>query len=269
MSALAGFGWGMLEKLATNLSDTYGTGDTLREQQRKEAESDYLSRERQGIVARVEGAKAAGLHPLVAMNYQGGNSPSAIIGGSAPPSYHGEPDAPSPSQPDPTVTRYNEARARQAEAEAKLSELQLAAAERRLATQPGQPVPVLPTSPANLSSSGLKPGVQVKPDQVTAGVGGLTAGTHPGITNYEMPWGSTWSLPSDSMSQALEDLEFAKYYALIRANAPHLWQDFVSQFPTSETKRELDSLARRYPPKGSPSKWPPRMHGGRVNYGKD
>ncbi|AZL83031.1 DNA pilot protein [Apis mellifera associated microvirus 47] len=267
--SFAGFGYAMLGKLATNLSDTYGTGDTLREHQRKEAESDYLARERQGIVARVEGAKAAGLHPLVAMNYQGGNSPSAIIGGSAPPVYPGGPDRePVAQERDPNIDRYNAARARLAEAEATKAELDLARSQRALATQPGQPIPVLPTSPANFSTGGLtlKPGVTLKPDEVTAGVGGLTAGTHPGVTDFEMPWGSTWSLPSDKLSQALEDLEFAKYYAILRANAPRLWQEFVSQFPTSESKREIESLRKRYPPRGTPGKWPPRMHGGQVDW---
>lgn len=266
MTGFAGFGWGMLEKLATNLSDTYGTGDTLHEKQRKDAQYDYLERERQGIVSRVEGAKAAGIHPLVAMGYQGGNSPTNIIGGSQLPSYHGEPDAPPPPERDPvdpSIARYNAARARLAEAQASQAELDLARSQRALAGQPGQPVPVLPTDPRNLDL-GVKAGVKIVPDQVTAGTSGLTAGTHPGATAFAMPWGSTWSLPSDKLSQALEDLELAKYYMLIRANAPGLWQEFVSQFPTPESVREMESLKKRYPPKGQPAKWPPRMHGGRV-----
>lgn len=232
--SLAGFGWGMLGKLATNLSDTYGTGDTLREKQRKEAESDYLTRERQGIVARVEGAKAAGLHPLVAMNYQGGNSPSAIIGGSAPPVYPGGPDRePVAAKSDPNIDRYNAARARLAEAEASKAELDLAAAQRALASQPGNGAPRLPTDPLNLTPgpNRLKPGIKLVPDQVTAGANGITAGTHPGGTDVRIPGIGVVTVPSPKLSEALEDVEFMKYVAMLAMNKGRLMSYFTEDIP--------------------------------------
>lgn len=132
------FGIDMLGKLSTNLSDTYGTGNTLRAKQRDEAQGDFLERERLGIQARVEGAKAAGLHPLVAMGYQGGNSPTQLIGPSQSPTSHA-PFAPT-TKSDPNIDRYNAARARLAEVEATKAERDFAASQARLAGQPGQAI---------------------------------------------------------------------------------------------------------------------------------
>lgn len=101
-------------------------------------------------------------------------------------------------------------------AQKKLSEVSLA-------TQPGQAKPVvLPTSSANLVEGRIIPGVKVVPDEVTAGVGGLTAGTHPGFTRHEMPGMGTWKLPSGATSEALEDLDLLKYAAIFGANKSDL-----------------------------------------------
>lgn len=253
----AGFGMGALGRLVGNLSDTYGTGDTKEEKDRKDAESDYLARERLGIQARVEGAKAAGLHPLVAMNYQGGNSPSAIIGGGGDVvpqgDFRGEPKS------DPNIDRYNAARARLAEAEATKAERDLAASRSALASQPGQGKGLI-TSDAN---AGLGGSLTIKPDEVVAGRGGHTAGTHQGMTRFEFPGvPGGLSLPSAASSQALEDLEVLKYAAILGSN----WDRLLSAArelnfsvgkkhnwykEREESARETDSLARRYPPKGN------------------
>lgn len=252
----AAFGAGALGRLVGNLSDTYGTGDTLREKQRKENEADYLTRERQGIIARVEGAKAAGLHPLVAMNYQGGNSPTQVIGSDPvvpAGDFRDEPKS------DPNIDRYNAARARLAEAEATKAERDLAASNSALATQPGQPKGVI-TSDAN---AGLGSSVTIKPDEVVAGRGGHTAGTHQGMTRFEFPGiAGGLSLPSAASSQALEDLEALKYGAILSANWDRLLNALRElnekagkkqqwYLDAERAKQEVDNLAKRHPPKGN------------------
>lgn len=225
--AFAAFGIDMLGKLSTNLSDTYGTGNTLRAKQRSEAQDDFLERERLGIQARVEGAKAAGLHPLVAMGYQGGNSPSTIIGPSQAPQSHAP--QPTASKSDPNIDRYNAARARLAEAEATKAERDLAASHSRLAGQPGQAIAVqVPTSDANLLRGRLRPGIKLVPDEVTAGKGGLTAGTHPGFAAFEAPNTDGLRLPSNALSQATEDMGLLKYWLTYQANQARL-ADYFGQ----------------------------------------
>lgn len=267
--AWAAFGMGALGRLVGNLSDTYGTGDTKKEKERKDAEHDYLQRERLGIQARVDGAKAAGLHPLVAMNYQGGNSPTQIIGGGGDIVPQG--DFRDEPKSDPNIDRYNAARARLAEAEATKAERDLAAANRSLATQPGQGKGLI-TSDAN---AGLGGSLVIKPDEVVAGKGGLTAGTHPGMTRFEFPGVSGGlALPSAASSQAMEDLELLKYAAILSANSDRLWTALqemnysvgnVRQTPREQARREVDNLRSRHPPKGD-HYISPRSRGGVVRY---
>lgn len=269
----AAFGMGALGRLVGNLSDTYGTGDTKEEKDRKDAESDYLARERLGIQARVDGAKAAGLHPLVAMNYQGGNSPSSIIGGGGDIVPQG--DFRADPKPDPNIDRYNAARARLAEAEAGKAELDLANARRALATQPGNPPPAaMPTSPANLSGAGVRPGVKLKPDEVTAGSGGVTAGRHPGGTDVDVPGYGKMRVPSGPLKEALEDNEVASTAMLIALNRARWAQYLTRDIPAAikgvrpkiqviEEDPEITRYRRRHPPKGD-YYISPRSRGGVV-----
>ena len=67
MSGLAGIGFGMLNQLFMNTSNRIGTGASLRRQMLREQARQTRIEAREGIVGRVEGAKAAGIHPLVAM----------------------------------------------------------------------------------------------------------------------------------------------------------------------------------------------------------
>lgn len=179
--SLSAFGFKMLDKLATNLSDTYGTGDTLREKQRDEQHFDYIRREREGIQARAEGAKAAGLHPLVGLGYQSGPGPSAIVGSDSGPQYT---DPPPPIQQredkpdDPSIARYNNARARLAEAQADAAERDLAASRFRTATQPGNG-PVYPTEPENRIGPNNSSGIRIKPNEIVSSINGTEVGTQP------------------------------------------------------------------------------------------
>jgi len=228
----AAFGIDMLGKLATNLSDTYGTGNTLRAKQREEAQGDYLERERLGIQAKVEGAKAAGLHPLAALGAQSSNSPSTIIGSSEAPRSHAPQPEVQAAERDPNIDRYNAARARLAEAEATKAERDLAASTARLASQPGNGPGVLPTSSANLRGSKLKPGIIVKPDEVVAGAGGVTAGTHPGMTAVESPGvDNPFMLPSTQASQQMEDMDLLKYYLTYKANQESVHKTLLGMWP--------------------------------------
>lgn len=61
------FGGQMLTQLGTNLSNRIGTGRSLRRQMSHEQVEQTRKEASAGIIGRVEGAKAAGLHPLVAM----------------------------------------------------------------------------------------------------------------------------------------------------------------------------------------------------------
>lgn len=60
-------GFGMLNQLFMNTSNRIGTGASLRRQQLREQARQTRIEAREGIVGRVEGAKAAGIHPLVAL----------------------------------------------------------------------------------------------------------------------------------------------------------------------------------------------------------
>lgn len=82
MSAgLAGVGFGMLNQLFMNTSNRIGTGASLRRQQLREQARQTRIEAREGILGRVEGAKAAGLHPLVAMGSNVGGA-SVPVGSS-------------------------------------------------------------------------------------------------------------------------------------------------------------------------------------------
>lgn len=138
----------------------------------KRALANQLEFERTGIGARVEGAKAAGIHPLAALGMQ---ASGPVVASAAP----GPSDVRPPSGGGgggaalPLDTRTSEQRRYDA-AQADLAELQVAAAQQRLGSQPGEP-----------------PLVQIDPDQVTAHAPSephRTAGTHPGTSRVNLPF---------------------------------------------------------------------------------
>lgn len=266
--AWAALGAGALGRLIGNLSDTYGTGDTLAEKRRKDAESDALAMERQGIVARVEGAKAAGLHPLVAMNYQGGYSPSVVTGGGPIEIPGGFSRENSKTVRDPNVDRINAATARRAEAEADMAELAAHNAYRNLGNQPGNPPPAAsapggPTSSANLSGSGLKAGVKIVPDEVTAGAGGVTAGRHPGATDVDVPGYGVMRVPSGKLKEALEDNELAATAMLLALNRSRWWRYLTDDVPWAVgLKRAMEGPAKHDNLEGVPDWMLKRRRGG-------
>lgn len=75
-------GAGMLNQLFMNTSNRIGTGASLRRQQLREQERQTRLEAAAGIVGRVEGAKAAGIHPLAALGSNVGGASMPSIGSS-------------------------------------------------------------------------------------------------------------------------------------------------------------------------------------------
>lgn len=228
-------------RLIGNLFDIGGSGEWLRDKKRIEEIDDRLELERRGIVARVEGAKAAGLHPLVAMGFQSSVGPVQSVQSEG--SIHPNPGfipppeekpAPAPSV-DPSIQRYNEARARSAEIEADQRFLDYQRSLFNLGSQPGNPQGggvILPTDKANLGNGAYKKGVVVKPDEVTAGVGGLTSGTHPGASVVALPYGyGKMTVPQGKLKEALEDQEFMSTLALMAMNRQRISSFLLKDIP--------------------------------------
>lgn len=210
--SFSAFGFKMLDKLGTNLSDTYGTGNTLRDHQREEQHRDYLAREREGIVARTEGAKAAGLHPLVGLGFQAGPGPTNIVGADSGPQYT---DPPPPAEraeskpDDPSIARYNNARARLAEAQATQAERDLEASRFRTATQPGQP-PAYPTEPENRSGGLSANGIKVKPNEIISSINGTEVGVHPTQARLRGSDGYMYQGLGENALKQTEDMEMLR-----------------------------------------------------------
>lgn len=217
--------WGLALPLIENLSNIGGTGDAARERQRKDAESDYLAMERQGIGARVEGAKAAGLHPLAALGFQSGPSPTSVAGGTDFGKVaHMLPKGKDEVDPNDA---FRNAQIRLMHAQADEAESRARASYQALATQPGNAPPTistqLPTERENLSTTG-KPltGVKIVPNEIEASAKGRTIGTHPGGTSVKIPGGPTIDLPSKAFSERTDDMELLKYAAIATMNKDRL-----------------------------------------------
>lgn len=242
----AALGMQAADRLIGNLSDTYGTGKALRDDKREEEMGDYLERERRGIQSRVEGAKAAGLHPLVALGYQSGPGPSSVVGGGGlGGSYSGgggsgTVEGASPSaQLTEDQDRMNKARVRQAEADADLAELNAHEASMKmahgsLANQPGNPPPViqtLPTEAANQVPGGLVKGIKVVPNEIQSSTGGQVQGVQPGAEKVNVPGYGTWNMPSKALNEKLEDAELLKILAILGLNRGKLGQFLTDDVP--------------------------------------
>lgn len=241
----AAMGMGAFDTLVSNSSDAWGTGKSARNRKQDEEHALYLKREREGIVSRVEGAKAAGIHPLVAMGFQGGPGPITHMShqtSSPSPSYEPTPSMQTPEPPtSEDQDRINKANVRIAEANADQAELAAHMAYRNLATQPGQAIPAVNTQePMPTSPSNLRRGIKLVPDEVTAsrssaGLGAaLTAGTHPGGSDFTVPigkYGRKLRLPSGKLAESLEDQEIAKNLITLQMNAPAAWDALKNDLP--------------------------------------
>lgn len=205
------FGLDLLMPLIENSSNTWGTGERAQEQARKDARYDYAENERAGIQARVEGAKAAGLHPLAALGFQAG-APSQVVGGEGT-NLSGMSFGQS-SRPDKATDdemRAAQLRLLSAQADNQDAEAQAHRARTALATQPGQ-APVYPTDPGNLPAGqgNYLPGVNVEPNKVISSVDGTEVGYQPTLARGRGSDGSTWHGLSDWGLKQTEDMELLR-----------------------------------------------------------
>lgn len=229
------FGFGQLDKLATNSSNLFGTGEAVKERERQDAIEDYKTKEREGIIARVEGAKAAGLHPLAALGFQAGSDASIPVGGTTL-SNQSFASSPPPAKASASDEAYRQAQIRLMSAQASEIEGRVENANRNLATQPGNPPPMLgPTDPDNMNRTGLKAGIEVVPSKITAGKGGYQAGTHQGAATVRIPLGDGHSarlrVPGNELSQGLEDMDVLKTLITLSMNRKGIQNFITSDIP--------------------------------------
>lgn len=264
MSAFGAFG--LLEPLIENSSNAWGTGQQNKERDRKDYRYDTLELERQGIGAKVDGARAAGIHPLAVLGNVGGYSapiPAGSASFSGTTRGMGSQDAKPQASPGLTAEdretrglqndllraqiRTQDALAENSEYDAHNKMLQLS--ERRMATQPGQ-APALRslTDRDNIiegqgtslkggyKDGRLRPGIDLKNNEIlAASPQGVTIGTHGGASEIRFPLGGTnrsikLRMPSEKASEALEDLELAKYGAIAAMNADKVGTAFKDFF---------------------------------------
>lgn len=234
------YGLDLLKPLIENSSNAWGTGDAAREKVREDNRWDYNQNEFTGIQNRVEGAKAAGLHPLAALGFQAGSTPSIPVGADWSGVSLSRGSGAGRQQENPAVDEeMRQAQLRRLNAES--SELETRALDRStrtLATQPGNPRPIV-TDPDNLiQGQGLRSGITVEPSRITAGKGGFQAGTHQGAQTVRIPYGdkggtARMAVPGSELSQGLEDLDILKTMITIAMNSRGIMNFFGEDIPWS------------------------------------
>lgn len=189
-----------------------------------------------GLRWKVDDAKAAGLHPLAALGASTTSFAPSYVGGSV-----GRDLAEAGQDYSRAVTATSSAGERRANDAVLLrlgverAELENELLKARIAKERGQIGPPMPTvaqtfpvSPggdihttALTSDSAGRGVVQIKPAEVTSRsslVDFLEAGTRPGGVRYDFgPFGQ-WNLPSGQASEAMDDLDLAKYATIIGMN---------------------------------------------------
>lgn len=229
-----------IETFVENASNLFGMGNKLKDREREENLESYKQQEFHGIQSRVEGAKAAGLHPLAALGYQSGPGPTSVIGGTNVDA--GAFDAAfAPKARQPVVDqemRDAELRLRNAQAsklEADVFDMQYGS-NRALATQPGN-APGLPTDPDNVvpgTTNNLIRGVKVVPNEIKSSIDGREVGVHPSVNTIRLPggMGKMTGLSSEVLKQT-EDMELARTVALILANKDRIGKFVTDDIPWS------------------------------------
>lgn len=166
----------------------------------------------QGVVGKVEAAKAMGLHPLAALGapIAGGFGPSNMNGSA---SFSNDPPPEVNPEKDPNIDRYNKARADKAELEVK----QLQAALDKLAAQPGnggvrgmwETAPgQWETGVTGQTRGGAGPAIEYKPVELlpqTAPGSGVTPGVHPGTETWrDGSSGNIYQRPAGAQAESAE-----------------------------------------------------------------
>lgn len=225
--------------------DALDLGRWQRQRMTREGHANFQWEAGPGLMARVEGAKAAGLHPLVALG--GSMGGSSVVGGGG-----GGGPVPMSEKVDPDIARYNSARA-------DLAELEVLAA-RRLASQPG-----------NQGGGMVMDMSKVTPAEVTSAARGIpfrTAGpAGPFGTDfvYRNPITGepvVGQLPSKDVSEPLEGMgEFWKAIIGTPMGGKFLWDAIVPDsgksylFDFIDAAREVAKSKNR---RGDPARYPER-----------
>lgn len=174
-------------------------------EQRRQAVRLAARQEKASFLGRIEAARAAGIHPTAALGASIGNSPVVLSSSgdsSASVSVHPNPER------DPAIERYNMARAKLAELD--LQERQEQAAQRRLATQPGNSPAVSSweVSPGVMTGNGqpaAAAAVQLEPVKLLPQVSpGVTPGVHPGSELWRDPVGGVYTRPAGAQAEQSE-----------------------------------------------------------------
>lgn len=221
-----------LGTLVSNASELWGTGKARKDADDERARNAQdrqilVDRARIGpdLMARVEAFKAAGFHPAMAIGGFGSFQGPVVSSSSATPpgpQFRFSSDVKSPEiHPDD---------ARRRKAEADLVEVNVALAQRRLATQPGNasvPADVVVNAYQD-QGVGLEShpfysnAVKLKPDEMTSRSSiqvGETAGIdHPGMRQFQLPGGFRMLLPDTGSGGMPEDVEVSLLPAVIGAN---------------------------------------------------
>lgn len=242
-SALAG-------PLISNLSESYGSGKVRQDseaQRARDAQERSILLERgrfaPDLMAKVEAMKAAGFHPLMALGSgaMSGGAYQTVSGGGAPPidlRSSGGRDA-----VDPDISRYNRARA-------DLAELDVEAAEMRLATQAG-----------NQGGAANTGAYVVKPAEITSTARSMpfrTAGPAGGFeSRYSMMNPFTQeeqegSLPAKDVSEPLEGMgEFWKAILGTPMGGRFVWDTMVPDKFKTQIFDFLDSVGGFFSRRGA------------------
>lgn len=176
-----------------------------------------LKYDRESIMARVEGAKAAGIHPLAAM----GMSPSQwnpVVPQSSGNSVNNALSEGVRAGANAYLQRPQDLRTPEQKradvANADLAELNVLAAQQKLAAQPGNPPPLVrePSARQDLA--------------VAPGNAGRTEGYKPLWQRHIDEDGRIWYSPSESFAESVSDLPVALQAVMAARNAQELahWQ---------------------------------------------
>lgn len=261
-----------IETFVENASNLFGMGNKLKDRERKENLESYREQERTGIMSRVEGAKAAGLHPLAALGYQSGPGPTSVIGGTsvAPGSFDGafqsDPKKPEVDQ-DLRAAQIRNLNAQALKNEVDAQDVSMQNANRALATQPGQG-PLFPTDADNVAvgqAGGAIPGVKIKANEITSSMNGIESGVQPYGASIRGPDGKLWKGLSRNVLDQLEDAEFAKLVLLGILNKDRLLE-YSSQAKDDLVRSANESAGRNLAETWAP--WLKHLPGSLTGYRK-
>lgn len=209
-------------------------GGVLDARSQREAAQDNAAAQREfaqhGVRWKVEDAKAAGIHPLYAMGAQTHAFTPSYVGGDSGKylAQAGQDISRAVAAGSTVGERQQQQQLRSLEIERMGLENEKLRAEIGRLSNPslGQVGPAFPSAVSYPVNAGSAPPpvdlVSFQPAEVQIARGGdpsHSAGpAGPGFTQYDFGPLGQWSLPSDKASQALEDMELAKYIAVLSGN---------------------------------------------------